>query len=143
MKHASGLPKPPPLRVFLAEDNREMRRMLAAAFRSDGHFVLEAADGPSLLSHFGHVFRGPEPDSCASVVVADVRMPGRDGLAILRTVREYPWCPPFLFITAFGDRALHEEARGLGAHAIFDKPFDLAVLRAKVRSFRRSSDVAA
>lgn len=131
-----------PLRVFLAEDDREMRRMLATALRNDGHFVLEAQDGAALLLDLGHVFGGPEPDGGASVVVADIRMPGRDGLAILRSLRANSWCPPFILITAYGDRELHAEARELGAHAVFDKPFDLQVLRAKVNSFRPSREVS-
>lgn len=138
-----GPSRVPPLRVFLAEDNREMRRMIATALRGDGHFVLEAKDGAALLLDIEHVYGGPEPDRAASVVIADIRMPGRDGLSILRNLREYAWCPPFILITAFGGRELHQEARRLGAHAVFDKPFDLQVLRAKVASFRGSRGVAA
>jgi CheY-like chemotaxis protein len=126
-----------PLRVFLAEDNPEVRRMLATVFRRDGHFVLEAKDGDALLSHLGHAFRGCPEDDVASVVVTDVRMPGHDGLSILRALRPQPWCPPFIFITAFADRALFDEAQRLGAHAVFPKPFDLQVVRAKVASYRR------
>jgi two-component system response regulator (stage 0 sporulation protein F) len=137
MKNSARSHQCPPLRVFLAEDNPEMRRMLATALRQDGHFVLEASDGHALLVDIGHVYGGPQPDDSASVVVADVRMPGRDALSILRGLREHPWCPPFILITAFGDRDLRDEARRLGAHAVFDKPFDLQVLRAKVGSFRR------
>ena len=122
------------LRVFLAEDDREMRRMIAGMLRADGHFVLEAKDGPSLLLDMGHVFTGDPPDRTPSLVITDVNMPGHDGLAILRRMRDQVWCPPFILITAFGDPSLHESARSLGAHAILDKPFDLAVLRTMVAS---------
>lgn len=123
---------PRPLRVFLADDDREMRRMIAMALRRDGHYVLESQSGAALLLDLGHVFLGPSPDTANSVIISDVRMPDRDGLAILRSMRQYPWCPPFILITAFGDPGLHAEAQRAGAHAVFDKPFDLQVLRATV-----------
>jgi DNA-binding response OmpR family regulator len=94
--------------------------------------VLEAADGPALLRDVGHVFWGEASDSAASLIITDVRMPGRDGLAILRGLRHYPWCPPFMLVTAFGDPETHAEARRLGATAVFDKPFDLDSLRVEV-----------
>jgi DNA-binding response OmpR family regulator len=34
--------RPPPMRVFLAEDDREMRQMIAVTLRRDGHFVIES-----------------------------------------------------------------------------------------------------
>jgi DNA-binding response OmpR family regulator len=125
------------IRVFLAEDDAEMRQMIASALRRDGHIVLEARDGPGLLLELGHAYWGDLPDSTPTVVVSDLRMPGRDGLAILRGLRQYDWCPPFILITGFGDRSIHEEAARLGAHAVFDKPFDLDQLRAAVNRLGR------
>jgi CheY-like chemotaxis protein len=119
----------PRLRVFLAEDDGEMRRMVAAALRHDGHLVLEADTGDGLLIDVTRAFLNPGPRSVASVVISDVRMPGRDGLAVLRALRVHDWCPPIIIITAFGDAEVHEEARRLGAVAVLDKPFDLADLR--------------
>jgi CheY-like chemotaxis protein len=119
-----------PLRVFLADDDAEMRRMIAQALRRDGHFVLEAQDGAGLLLELGHAFWGDEPDpGVASVIISDMYMPARDGLAILRGIRRHPWCPPFILMTAFGDPELHTQARRLGVHAVFDKPFELQRLR--------------
>jgi DNA-binding response OmpR family regulator len=117
------------LRVFLAEDDVEMRRMVAGALRHDGHLVLEADTGDGLLIDVTRAFLNPNPSSVASVVISDVRMPGRDGLSVLRELRVHDWCPPVIMITAFGDSEIHEEARRLGAVAVLDKPFDLADLR--------------
>jgi CheY-like chemotaxis protein len=136
--HSLNRRPPSPLRVFLADDDKEMRRMVASALRRDGHFVLEASDGAALLLDLGHVFIGEPPEPVNSVVISDVRMPGRDGLEILRRMREFPWCPPYILITAFGDPDLHEHARKLGARAVFDKPFPLDVLRALVLSIARA-----
>jgi two-component system, response regulator, stage 0 sporulation protein F len=129
----------PPIRVFLAEDDAEMRSMIASALRRDGHFVLEARDGPALLLELGHAYWGDLPDPTPTVVISDLRMPGRDGLTILRGLRQHAWCPAFILITGFGDEAIHREAANLGAHAVFDKPFDLDQLRAAVTRLGRGS----
>ncbi len=120
------------VRVFLAEDDAEMRRLIASALRRDGHFVLEAHDGAGLLLELGHAYWGDLPDVTPTVVISDLRMPGRDGLAILRGLRRFAWCPPFILITGFGDDSIHQEAARLGAGAVFDKPFDIDKLRAAV-----------
>jgi two-component system response regulator (stage 0 sporulation protein F) len=126
------------IRVFLAEDDAEMRQLIASALRRDDHFVLEARDGPELLLEIGHAYWGDVPDSTPTVIISDLRMPGRDGLAVLRRLRDHPWCPPFILITGFGDESVHDEAARLGAHAVFDKPFDLDELRATVTRLGRT-----
>lgn len=121
-----------PFRVFVADDDREMRRLIAESLRRDGHFVIEAQDGAALLSDLGHAFYGDQPDGTRSLIISDVKMPGSSGLEVLRRMRAHPWCPSVILITAFGDAMAHEEAKRLGAHAMLDKPFDLARLRALV-----------
>jgi DNA-binding NtrC family response regulator len=115
--------------VFLAEDDVEMRRMLADTLRRDGHLVLEQANGSALLSDLVGIFESQGACGVSSVVVTDLRMPGGDGLSLLRAVAQHAWCPPVILITAYGDAKVHEEARRLGAAAILDKPFDLSELR--------------
>jgi DNA-binding response OmpR family regulator len=128
------------LRVFLAEDDAQMRRMIAEALRRHGHSVLEAPDGPALLSDLGRVFWGPGSDADDSVIISDARMPGRGGLAILHGIRQFPWCPPFILITAFGDEETHQEAARLGVLRVLDKPFDLDDLLATVDGVARDHE---
>jgi two-component system response regulator (stage 0 sporulation protein F) len=127
-----GTVSKPAVRVFLAEDDVELRRLIAAALRRDGHFVLEATDGVGLLLELGHAYWGDLPDPTPTVVISDLRMPGHDGLSVLDRLRQHAWCPPFILITGFGDPDVHEQAARLGARAVFDKPFDLDALRAAV-----------
>lgn len=128
------------LRVFLAEDDTQMRRMIAEALRRRGHAVLESPDGPALLSDLGRVFWGPCADGEDSVIVSDARMPGTGGLAILRGIRQFPWCPPFILITAFGDEQTHQEAARLGVVRVLDKPFDLDDLLAVIEALDRGAE---
>jgi DNA-binding response OmpR family regulator len=120
------------LRVFLAEDDLQLRQLIAQSLRRDGHFVLEARDGAGLISDLGHVFWGDHVDPEHSLIISDGRMPGRGGLAILHGIRKFPWCPPFILITAFADEQTRAEAHRLGVYQVFDKPFDLDELRAVV-----------
>lgn len=118
-----------PAHIVLAEDDHELRCLLAAALREDGHEVIVARDGAQLAEHLGsRCLRHEFPD----LVITDVRMPGGNGLDILASIRERNWTTPFIVITAFADEALREEALRLGAAAVLDKPFDIDALRAIV-----------
>jgi CheY-like chemotaxis protein len=133
-----AITREPPLRVFLAENGRDVRRMLATSLRLDGHFVLEAQTGAGLLLDLAHVFGPSGNATSASVVVTAARMPGQDGLSVFRMLREKPWCPPFIFVSAASDRTFREEALRLGAHAVFERPFDLLVLRDAINRLRHA-----
>ena len=118
-------------RVFLGEDDSEMRSLVAAALRRDGHEVIEAADGLDLLfwveSQQASALRARR-----DVVVTDVRMPGASGLEVLAALRHSQPTIPVVIVTGFGDADTHFTAHWLGASAVFDKPFDLAALRKTV-----------
>lgn len=121
-----------PLRVLVAEDDREMRNLICSTLREDGFEVLEARDGRELEDLLRWMTppspRLPPPD----VVISDIRMPGPSGLDGLALLRQSTWSVPVIVITGFGDLATHDEARRLGAAIILDKPFDMDVLRTAV-----------
>ncbi|MFN7954535.1 MAG: response regulator [bacterium] len=129
-------------RILVAEDDREMRRLLVEALREDGYEVDEAPDGVELLAHigssvlfgtFGSVREPPD------LIVTDVRMPGLTGLTVLAALRESGETVPVIVITAFGDDETHRFAHEHGAVAIFDKPFDLVDLRAAIDAVLRTA----
>lgn len=121
-----------PNRVLLAEDDDDLRHLMADALRADGHFVIEASDGDQLLNQIEHQIADTRRDNFA-VVVSDVRMPGFWGTDVLAVLSCSKWTTPFVLMTAFGDSELHTQARELGATAVLDKPVDLDALRAVVR----------
>jgi DNA-binding response OmpR family regulator len=133
-------------RVLLADDDREMRDLVAIALRLDGAEVVVARDGTELLAHLGSMcsetaprFRhdehpGSRPTSdragqpSFALIVADIRMPGCSGLQVLEGMRRAGWNTPMILMTALGDRATRarvEEQRAV----LFDKPFDVDDLR--------------
>jgi DNA-binding response OmpR family regulator len=120
-----------PRRVLLAEDDEQMRRLLASALRRDGYEVVEASDGIECMKHMAPPSEeGASP--VADLIISDIRMPGRSGLEILRLTRARNLDVPVILITAFGAAETHAEGQRLGAAAVFDKPFDLDDLRAMV-----------
>lgn len=119
-------------RVVVAEDDPELRELLVQALEKDGYEVQEIENGDQLITYLGTCEGIGEGERTPNIIVSDVRMPGYDGLEILEGLREAGWNTPVILITAFGDPALHRRALGLGAVAVFDKPFDLDDLRTAV-----------
>jgi CheY-like chemotaxis protein len=117
---ASGRP-----RVLLAEDDDEMRRLIAETLRRDGYHVMEAPTGRDLMAVVAGLQDREGPGRVADVIISDIRMPGMDGLELLKELRMRKLTMPIILITAFGDEETHRRAEELGATAIFDKPFDL------------------
>ncbi len=120
------------MKILLAEDDVEMRRLLAASLRRDRHEIVEVENGLQLLEHISRALRQDDA-SMPDVIVSDVRMPGQTGLEVLAILRRADAHVPVILITAFGDPELHAEARALGAVAVFDKPFDIDDLRSAIR----------
>lgn len=67
------------------------------------------------------------------LILADVRMPGFDGLALIRGVRYVDRRVPIILMTGFGNPELQAEARQLGVDHYVDKPFDIGELMDTVR----------
>jgi DNA-binding response OmpR family regulator len=118
-------------RVVVAEDDPEMRELVAQCLRRDQHDVYEVGDGARLLVRIGRQYRVHDPEEKIDVIVTDLRMPLVNGLAILRGLRAAHCTTPVILMTAFGDDEVRREAAELDA-VLLDKPFSMAELRAKV-----------
>ena len=116
---------PTPARLLLAEDDFELRELLACVLRADGHEVVEARDGNELWQLLSS---GSEAGPF-SLVVSDVRMPGLTAFDVLTGLQRMLSETPVILITAFGDQTTHLRALRLGARRVFDKPFDCDELR--------------
>jgi CheY-like chemotaxis protein len=121
-------------RVFLGEDDVELRSLMASALRHDGHEVLEAGDGLALLRRIQSL----KPTASAQerdIVVTDVRMPGASGLDVLAMLRNFmPWMP-VVIVTGFGDEETRSRAQRFGAVKVLDKPFPMNALLQVVQRF--------
>jgi CheY-like chemotaxis protein len=118
-------------RVLVAEDDPEMRRLLATVLPRWGYDVTLAHDGDELTDQVRRFLHGSldERAHAPDLIISDVRMPGHSGLSVLEYLRSNDAVTPFVVITAFGDASTHAEATRLGAARVLDKPFDLNLLR--------------
>ncbi|OGR97321.1 MAG: hypothetical protein A2V88_01290 [Elusimicrobia bacterium RBG_16_66_12] len=113
------------MRVFLAEDDSQLRGLLLRALKGMGHDVEAVDDGEKLLRRAAAF----APD----VVLSDIDLPLCDGIkAGLQLRRELPGTP---FILMTGDSGRADEARRAGFQAVLLKPFPSEELQTVLLSF--------
>jgi two-component system OmpR family response regulator len=113
--------------IVLAEDNLELRTLLADGLERVGFEVVRAENGADLVEKVA----GLSSDASLALIVTDVRMPGMDGIAAVRHLRERGIAAPVIFMTAYGDPRTRRAAENLNSRWI-DKPVGLNALRAAV-----------
>ncbi len=116
-------------RVLICEDDELYQQIADAAFAGSGHEVMFAPNGREALKHL----RASHFD----IVVTDLLMPDKDGLEVIRAIRESSSTTPILAMTA-GLASLKEPllvaASALGANDVIQKPFRPVALRERVEA---------
>jgi DNA-binding NtrC family response regulator len=112
-------------KILVAEDERNLREGVAEAFREAGHDVTEAADGTQALSAL--------EQQAFDLVITDYKMPGCDGLEVVRRVRMINDTTPVIMVTAYGTVEGAVQAMRLGAFDYIQKPFNLEELELKAQ----------
>ncbi len=112
-------------RALIAEDAPDVRRVLAVALRGMGYEIAEAESGGDLLDQLGEGLLSGDPECRPDVIISDIRMPGLTGIEVLAGLRNAGWRTPIVLMTAYADEEVREEARRLGANALFAKPFEI------------------
>jgi two-component system, NtrC family, response regulator AtoC len=107
-------------RVLIADDEINIRRVLEAILKRDGYDVVTAANGEEALARMG---RG------IHTVITDLKMPGIDGMTLLRRLSVDHPDVPVVMITAHGSVENAVEAVKLGAFDYVEKPFDQEQIR--------------
>ncbi len=116
--------------VLVAEDDQALRVLLSSLLSKDGHHVIATSDGDELvLAHAGL----PEGRTGRTVVVSDLAMPNRGGLAACEEIRAQEAGVGVVLMGAFSEVDDEERAHALCA-AMLVKPFELSRLRALVRA---------
>jgi two-component system response regulator AtoC len=110
--------------VLVVDDELGMRETLAEILTQSGYRVSEAADGEAALE----AIRVQRFDA----VLMDIRMPGRDGIAVLREVGAPP--PPVILMTAYAHAEQVREAERAHAFALVGKPFQVRALLGLIAS---------
>ncbi|MFM9864011.1 MAG: response regulator transcription factor [Micropepsaceae bacterium] len=114
-------------KILICEDDELYQQIAEAAFAGGEHEVVFAANGVQALNHL---------KACAyDLVVTDLLMPDKDGLEVIRAIRDGTTKTPILAMTA-GLASLKEPllvaASALGANDVIQKPFRPGALRERV-----------
>jgi len=112
-------------KVLVVDDEKNIRSVLAEALDGPELSVRSAVNGEDALQQLAA--------EGADVVLLDLKMPGMDGLDVLRRVRESWPDTRVLVITAHGTVPLVVEAMKLGAVEFIEKPFSPEEVREAVR----------
>lgn len=118
--------------MVVAEDDANMRSLVADILRKEGCEIEEIDDGQGLLLRVVEASLLRHGSSRIDLIVSDVRMPLCSGLDVLERVRSSQLPVPVLLMTAFGEQGLSARVRALGGR-LLDKPFTPHALRAAVR----------
>ncbi|MDP2931596.1 MAG: response regulator transcription factor [Chloroflexota bacterium] len=114
--------------VLVVDDDIRMLRMMRRILELEGFQVMQASDGRSALALFD--------DEAPALVLLDIMMPGLDGCAVCRRIREFSHTP-IIMVTARGNDEQKVEGLDAGADDYVTKPFSARELIARVRAVLR------
>ena len=111
-----------PLDILVVDDEAVIRELLSRYFTSRGHAVVAAINGD-------HALRLAETGTF-DVIISDLRMPGMDGRALIRRLRELPSCAATRFVLSTGDATAGPGGPddALADVAVVNKPYDVDAL---------------
>jgi signal transduction histidine kinase/DNA-binding response OmpR family regulator len=117
--------------VLLVEDDTDLREFLTRLLIDDGWVVRAAADAETALELIAE-----SSDGVADLVITDVMLPGRDGLALIKQLRQHPAThrTPMIVLTARRGTDATAEGLAAGADDYITKPFSSRELLARVRA---------
>jgi len=119
------------MRILVVEDERKTASFIRKALQAEGFAVDVLHAGDEVVSAVSSV--------SFDLLILDIMLPGRDGLSVLRGLRERGCAVPVLLLTARGTVGERVDGLNLGADDYLSKPFALAELVARVRALSRRS----
>ena len=119
-------------KILIVDDNNVVQDVLSEFFKDRYHVQL-APNAPQALSM---IVRGT-PD----LVLLDVKMPGLDGLSLLKSLRDTGVTMPIFLMTGYDSLQVAQDALSAGANAYLPKPFDLMHLDRLITDAIGSEDV--
>lgn len=118
-----------PLRILIVDDEPPIRRFLRTALAAQDYRVEEASDGEAALD-----FLRRHP---VDLVILDLGLPGMDGMAVIRQLRDQGSVIPIIVLSSRDDEAGKVAALDLGADDYVSKPFSMEELFARIRAALR------
>jgi two-component system response regulator (stage 0 sporulation protein F) len=121
-------------KVLIVDDQNGIRILLVEVFSVEGYQTYQASNGRIALD----IVRNESPD----LVLLDMKIPGMDGLEILKHIKQIDESIKVIMMTAYGELDMIKEASDLGALMHFTKPFDIDELRIAVNNELNNSSTS-
>jgi DNA-binding response OmpR family regulator len=123
------------VKILIVDDDQGVRNALTAGLTSFGYQVLATANGRDALKIIESSITetstgGVEP---VEVMVTDLKMPGMNGLELIRSAKKMSPGLAAILMTAFGNEHIREEVTNLGRCRYIDKPFGPGTLLKIIR----------
>ena len=113
------------IKILLVDDEKEFVETLSERIRMRDHDSKVALNGEEALKHID--------DDLPDVVVLDLKMPGIDGMEVLRRIRKAYPNVQVIMLTGHGSDKDEKEARKLGAFEYLQKPVEIDTLMKKIK----------
>ena len=111
------------MKVLVADDDADLRDLIAFTLTQAGYLVIKAGDGPTALKRF--------EDESPDLIVLDINMPGLSGFQVCEAIRRRSRVP-VMMLTVRGEEEDLVRALGLGADDYLNKPFSPRTLLARI-----------
>jgi two-component system response regulator (stage 0 sporulation protein F) len=112
-------------KLLIVDDQFGIRILLNEVFQKEGYQTFQAANGFQALDIVDK--HSPE------LVLLDMKIPGMDGIEILKRMKAVDKDIQVIIMTAYGELDMIQEAKDLGAITHFAKPFDIDEIRDAVK----------
>lgn len=113
-------------KLLIVDDQYGIRILLNEVFQKEGYQTFQASNGMQALT----IVEEERPD----LVLLDMKIPGMDGIEILRRLKEIDQTIEVFIMTAYGELDMIQQAKDLGARTHFAKPFDIDEIREAVKN---------
>jgi two-component system response regulator (stage 0 sporulation protein F) len=114
-------------KILIVDDQFGIRILLNEVLHKEGYETFQAANGVQALD----IATKHSPD----LVLLDMKIPGMDGIEILRRMKQMNEDIRVIIMTAYGELDMIQKAKDLGAITHFAKPFDIDDIRKVVREY--------
>ena len=124
--------RPPPARILVVEDDSSIAQFVAASLSASGWRPVHVGSAAQALN----TLAGWHGDDAAQLLIVDLGLPDRDGIALIAELRQR-WATPVLVLSARSQEADKIAALDAGADDYLSKPFGVGELLARVRALLR------
>ena len=103
-------------RILIVDDDKDLRFNLSCILKEEGHEVIAVSDGKQALNALAQ--------NVLDLVLLDVRLPGMDGVELLKEIKKIEQNLPIIMLTAYSDVKSAVKAMKAGAFDYITKPFN-------------------